>query len=332
MQNIIFYVSAAETLGVIRDYANAKNLAAPVLVRGVETCLKMRVFANHDGLDPYPVSAFSRVVSWEFVMDKDFDSQTDYILVADEPNIAFATVEDTINEETITYTEFTIPIPNMNTQALVDWLKSDEARAGLNGELIGFDAAGDQVFVLQLKNFTVRGRVANLDGPTEILPEYLTASQVRALVAAGVVFQYSTNRTSWHDTQTEADIYYRQRSATSESAVWSAPVLIAKGAKGDDGAIVTGAGRINFSISGSSVTMSSEITGETRTATISNNSIIFPTDFLATQGECEYDLVDSTGKNITTEPALSRQWVSAGYKVTMLGGFPGAHHLIKFFQ
>lgn len=329
MQNIVFYVSAAETLGVVRDYANAKNIAAPVLVRGVETCLKMRVFANHDGLDPYPTSEFSRVVNWEFVMDKDFDSKTDYILVADEPNIHYATVVDTINEETITYTEFTIPMPNMNTQALVDWLKTDEARSGLNGELIGFDAAGDQVFVLQIKNFTVRGRISNLDGPTEILPEYLTASQVRALVAAGVVFQYSTNRVSWHDTQTEADIYYRQRSATSESAAWSAPVLIAKGAKGEDGAIVSGAGRINFAIYGNEVTMVSEITGETRTAAISGNAIVFPRDFLATRGDCEYDVIDSNGKNITTDPALTRQWTSTGYKLTMLGGFTGTQYALK---
>ena len=54
MQNTIFYVAANETLGVVRDYANAKNAAAPTLVRGVDACLKMRLFAKSDGPEPYP--------------------------------------------------------------------------------------------------------------------------------------------------------------------------------------------------------------------------------------------------------------------------------------
>lgn len=36
MQNIIFYIDAHETLGVVREYANAKSAAAPTLVRGVK--------------------------------------------------------------------------------------------------------------------------------------------------------------------------------------------------------------------------------------------------------------------------------------------------------
>ena len=46
MQNTIFYVAANETLGVVRDYANAKTATPPTLMRGVEACLKMRLFAN----------------------------------------------------------------------------------------------------------------------------------------------------------------------------------------------------------------------------------------------------------------------------------------------
>ena len=64
MQNTIFYVAAYETLGVVRDYANAKNATAPTLVRGVEACLKMRLFADRDGWEPYPISALSNIVAW----------------------------------------------------------------------------------------------------------------------------------------------------------------------------------------------------------------------------------------------------------------------------
>ena len=52
MQDVIFYAAANETLGVIRDYVNAKNAPAPTLVRGVEVCLRIRLFAKSDGLEP----------------------------------------------------------------------------------------------------------------------------------------------------------------------------------------------------------------------------------------------------------------------------------------
>ena len=51
MQTLTFYVTADSTLGAVRDYANAKNAAAPPLARGVSACLKMRVFANADEME-----------------------------------------------------------------------------------------------------------------------------------------------------------------------------------------------------------------------------------------------------------------------------------------
>ena len=83
MQNIIFYVAANETLGVVRDYANAKNVAPPTLVRGVEACLKMRLFAERDGNTPYPLSTFAGISSWQWAMDNDFPEVTAYKLVGD---------------------------------------------------------------------------------------------------------------------------------------------------------------------------------------------------------------------------------------------------------
>ena len=42
MQNTIFYVAANETLGVVKDYANARTAAAPTLVRAVAARIKIR--------------------------------------------------------------------------------------------------------------------------------------------------------------------------------------------------------------------------------------------------------------------------------------------------
>ena len=46
MQEIKVYVAASDSVGVIRDYANARTVTAPSLVRGVEACLKLRLFSE----------------------------------------------------------------------------------------------------------------------------------------------------------------------------------------------------------------------------------------------------------------------------------------------
>ena len=143
MQNTIFYVAANETLGVVRDYANAKNATAPTLVRGVEACLKMRLFAKSDGPEPYPLSAFENVVAWAWAMDNDFNEATSYKLVGDNADITVTTVTEEIDEEEYTYTEVSIPMTNMNTEELAVWLGTQKSKkvAAKNEEK---PAAGDE--------------------------------------------------------------------------------------------------------------------------------------------------------------------------------------------
>ena len=56
--------------------------AAPVLTRGVSACLKMRIFASGENADPYPIAELASIPTWQWVMDDDFDSSSNYILVA----------------------------------------------------------------------------------------------------------------------------------------------------------------------------------------------------------------------------------------------------------
>ena len=116
MQTLTFYVTADSTLGAVRDYANAKNAAAPTLTRGVSACLKMRVFANAENADPYPLAELQNIPSWQFVMDDDFDSTSNYILVADHNEISVQSITETINEVEYTFSEFSIPIRSTNTE------------------------------------------------------------------------------------------------------------------------------------------------------------------------------------------------------------------------
>ncbi len=236
MQNTTFYVAANETLGVVKDYANAKTVTPPTLVRGVAACLKMRLFASRDGTDAYPPSAFANIVSWQWAMDNDFNESTAYKLVGDNGDIAVASVTESIDGEEISYTEISIPMSGMNTAELAAWLGTEKSKSGLAGELVGFDANGSQVFILQVENFTVRNRITSIGNPTPVDPDYLTAAQVNALIAAGIAVQYSVDgATLWHDAQTAADRFIRVRSANSVNAVWSAAIGLVVGPQGDPG-------------------------------------------------------------------------------------------------
>ncbi len=239
MQEIKIYVAASDAAGVIRDYANARNVSAPSLVKGIETCLKLRLFTENNNLSPYPIEQLASVASWEWVMDRDFNSETNYILVADNSKISVDSVVEKVDGTEYTYTEVSIPLPNTNTVELNDWLGKDKSKTGLTAELVGYDASGSPVFVLQLENFTVRNRLTGSGDPTELPEEYLTEAQVRAVISGTlrnpIEFEYSTDGVSWHDTQTADDVYYRQRIANI-SADWSEAVMMRPGSIGQPGA------------------------------------------------------------------------------------------------
>ena len=186
MQDIVFYVVANETLGVVRDYANAKRKSAPVLALGVSVCLRMRLFAEPNNAAPYSIDSFNVVTDWQWSMDDDFDRNTACKLVADADSISVHTVTDTINGETMDFTEFVIPISNMNTEELATWIGSGKTRSGLTGELVGYDAAGHAVFVLQVENFTVRNRVAGLADPTAVDEGIVTRAIAEEMIQTAV--------------------------------------------------------------------------------------------------------------------------------------------------
>ena len=239
MQEIKIYVSAAESVGVIRDSANAKNANAPALVRGIKTLLKLRLFAEPNSMEPYPLEQLADVVSWQFVMDADFDSDTAYKIVADNENITANSVTADIDGTNTSFTEISIPLIDTNTVELDDWLNTAKSKNGLTAELVGYDKNGAAIFVLQLENFSVRNRLTSAGEPTAIKEEYLNASQVRALIAGDFLnpleYQFSTDgETDWHGMQTTTDRYLRQRIANLNSE-WSSAIQLVPGNPGAPG-------------------------------------------------------------------------------------------------
>ena len=183
MQNIIMYVAAAEMVGEVKDFAGAQPATPPTFMIGVEALLKMRLFAESEGDRAYPIEELNQLSGWRFVMDSDFDSATPVKLEADNANIQLATVTDEAGGSSRSYTEVAIPLPNMNTVELAEYLDVQE-QVTLTGELTGYDANGAVVFCVQVKNFTVRNRITASGTPTNVEEEYLTAAQTRAIVAS----------------------------------------------------------------------------------------------------------------------------------------------------
>ena len=150
MQEFKIYVSAASAVGEPRDYVNARSEKLPTLVKGVETCLKLRLFSAPDGSTPYPIEQLERIASWEWVMDKDFNAETNFVLVADNENITVQSVTEELEETEYTYTEISVPLPNTNTEELAAWLGTEKSKTGLSAELVGYDAEGASVFILHV--------------------------------------------------------------------------------------------------------------------------------------------------------------------------------------
>lgn len=183
MQDIVFYVDASNSIGTVTNITNNGNGYAPPLVFGVSVCLKMRLFATSVNADAYPISSFSDVTHWAWRMDSEFNRRTPYKVNADNANISVQTVTETVNGKTMHFTEFAIPISDMNTQELADWLGDNkEQQAKLTGELVGYDSSGNAIFGLQVDGFAMRNKLADRNEPTSNDQEYLTRSETEQLV------------------------------------------------------------------------------------------------------------------------------------------------------
>ena len=166
MQEHIIYLDAHESVAVVRDEKNMRTLPPPTLVRGTACTLKLRLFAERIGTTPYPVANLYDVVSWQWAMDSDFYDRSPYKLVGGNPNIELNSVQEFRDGIGRVYTQITIPMPSMETNELARWLGSEPVRAGLTGELTGFDATGSPIYILQIEGFKIRNRIVSSAGPT----------------------------------------------------------------------------------------------------------------------------------------------------------------------
>ena len=90
-------------------------------------------------------------------------------------------------------------------------------------------------------------------------------------------------------------------------------LVLPQGPAGDAGAIISNVKEYSFSIS------SSGTTSVTFTKTMLNG----------VAGEPEFDVIDSTGTNITNKDLLTRQWTNQTYVITYSGGWPVGTYKLK---
>ncbi|MBP5410988.1 MAG: hypothetical protein J6Y26_03650 [Lachnospiraceae bacterium] len=165
MQEHIIYLDAHESVAVVRDEKNMRTLPPPTLVRGTACVLKLRLFAERIGTTPFPIANLYDVVSWQWAMDSDFCDRSPHKLVADSANIELNSVQEFRDGIGRAYTQITIPMPSMETGELARWLGSEPVRAGLTGELTGFDATGSPIYILQIEGFKIRNRIVASAAP-----------------------------------------------------------------------------------------------------------------------------------------------------------------------
>ena len=165
MQEHIIYLDAHESVAVVRDEKNMRSLPPPTLVRGTACVLKLRLFAGRIGTTPFPIANLYDVVSWQWAMDSDFCDRSPHKLVADSANIELNSVQEFRDGIGRAYTQITIPMPSMETGELARWLGSEPVRAGLTGELTGFDATGSPIYILQIEGFKIRNRIVASAAP-----------------------------------------------------------------------------------------------------------------------------------------------------------------------
>lgn len=220
MQKITIYAAANETLAAVRDSANARPASAPIFTRDVEVELHLRLFANPNEPERYILP--DGIMSWGWYMDTDFDTTTAFKIVGDNADISVTEQEQTSMTDPDTgeviidygYTDIKIPISNMNSEALVAWLGTQKSQGALIGELCGYDATGDSVFVLQIEGFTVRNRISESGMPSEDFENYLTIDQARALFgsmesADANAFNSAVVVTGTNDEELDGIYFYR---------------------------------------------------------------------------------------------------------------------------
>ena len=227
MQTQTIYVRAGSVLATWVDSANQTSSASfPTLARGQRAELVIGFFASENADSIMTQAEVQQYVAWDFAYDSDYSTAT-------TPKIR--TTEGFFVDEG-GYLHIPIDTGTEELRTAIGTSESITLSAELDGYLAG--EPDSPALIIQWNGQPFRNRIieGGTGTPVPVDDGTYTKAQVNALVSGEIVYQFSEDATSWHDTQTETDVWFRSRNVALETGAWSAAMKLPAGVAGEPGA------------------------------------------------------------------------------------------------
>ena len=226
MQTQTIYVRAGSVLATWVDSANQTSSASyPTLARGQRAELVIGFFANENADSIMTQAEVQQYVAWDFAYDSDYSTATTPKIRTTEG--FFVDADGFLH----------IPI-DTGTEELRTAIGTSESIT-LSAELDGYLAGepDSPALIIQWNGQPFRNRIieGGTGTPVPVDDGAYTKAQVNALVSGEIVYQFSVDATSWHDTQAETDVWFRSRNSALETGAWSAAMKLPAGVAGEPG-------------------------------------------------------------------------------------------------
>lgn len=217
MQTIIMYLRADSVNAQLVDSYNQVTNSLPALTRGLRAKLILKLL---DAEGAPVTDNLTNMASWDFVIADDWNTAT-------APQIR---VSEGI---TVSGNEVHIPLTETNTEELISALGSLETK-NFGCELAGFEQGETSPGYLLQFNIAIRNRRgdAGTGSPVPVSDGNYSAAQIRALFAAKLEVEFSTDGTTWGSEQSQSSRFYRFRNALAGQE-WSDPLPCIIGPQGD---------------------------------------------------------------------------------------------------
>ena len=226
MQTQTIYVRAGSVLATWVDSANQTSSASfPTLARGQRAELVIGFFANENADSIMTQGEVQQYVAWDGAYDSDYSTATTPKIRTTEG--FFVDADGFLH----------IPI-DTGTEELRTAIGTSESIT-LSAELDGYLAGepDSPALIIQWNGQPFRNRIieGGTGTPVPVDDGTYTKAQVNALVSGEIVHQFSADGVSWHDTQTETDVWFRSRNVALETGAWSAAMRLPAGVAGEPG-------------------------------------------------------------------------------------------------
>ena len=226
MQTQTVYVRADSVLATWVDSANQTTSAQfPMLARGQTAELIIGFFANADAEAIMTQEEVQQYVAWDFGYDTDYNTQS-------TPKIRTTTG---FAVDANGFLHIPIDTTSVELKSAIGNNETITLSAELDGYLAG--EPDNPALIVQWNGQSFRNRIieGGTGTPEPVDDGVYTKAQTNALVGGEIVYQFSADGETWHDTQTEADVYIRSKNGALATGAWSAAMKLPSGVAGQDG-------------------------------------------------------------------------------------------------